>query len=709
MLSSLAPVPDCQAIGFPYAQRDASGGLDTEQLTGTYKPGSGLLGGRDVLAVDGTPPAPRPDGLSPWAGMSGAAVFAGDVLIGVVTTDPTGWQHGRVTVTLLQRPYDGTGLRSVLSQQGFTPLFVPPPGQLIDPRSTFEARYAPYLVKRHGTLRIFGIDLTDRKRATWPLDAAYYSLEATPTADPAMEDLAPRAHRPLPAEQALAGHDRVLLRGVAGSGKTTLVQWLAVATARQDLGEHLEHLRGLVPYVLPLRTIARRDRLPAPADFLSAVEVPLSPPSHWAEDVLAERRGLVLIDGLDEIDERSRERVGDWLRGLLAAYPGNRWLVTSRPTAVSDSWLADEGFTDLTLSPMSRGDIRAFSERWHDAARASVPDEEPEERARLDTYQRTLLDALHTKQDLARLATNPLMCGLICALHRDRSGYLPTGRKELYDAALGMLLIRRDRERDLATPLTEEPQIQLLQKLAYWLVKNGQAEMDISDAMRLISAALPAMPSAAALGDSASVYCHLRDRSGLLREPTPDTVDFIHRTFQDFLAARAAVEDLDFDLLAANAHHDQWADVIRMAVAHGRPAERARLLRKLIERGDAEPDHSARLHLLATACLEHATELDPRVRAEVVHRAERLIPPRTAEDVQGLVSVGPLVLETASGPGKAEPRRGFGRRRGGVVHRWRRRGRSAGSVRSSRPPSWKRVAPGTPARSTWRRSRPFPL
>ncbi|MFJ5614246.1 trypsin-like peptidase domain-containing protein [Streptomyces sp. NPDC093221] len=93
MLSSLAPVPDCQAIGFPYAQRDATGGLDTEQLTGTYKPGSGLLGGRDVLTVDGTPPAPRPDGLSPWAGMSGAAVFAGDVLIGVVTTDPTGWQR----------------------------------------------------------------------------------------------------------------------------------------------------------------------------------------------------------------------------------------------------------------------------------------------------------------------------------------------------------------------------------------------------------------------------------------------------------------------------------------------------------------------------------------------------------------------------------------------------------------------------------------
>lgn len=652
--SSLAPVPGCQAIGFPYAQRDATGGLDTEQLTGTYKPGSGLLGGRDVLAVDGTPPAPRPDGVSPWAGMSGAAVFAGDVLIGVVTTDPHGWQHGRVTVTLLQRPYDGTSLRSILSELGFTPLFVPPPGRLTDPRSTFEARYASYLVKRHGTLKIYGIDLTDHRRAIWPLDAAYYSLEAAPTprhgtAEPSDSSLGLRPHPPLPAEQALAGHDRVLLRGVAGSGKTTLVQWLAVATARQELSEHLEHLRGLVPYVLPLRTIARRDRLPAPADFLSAVETPLTPPPGWAEQVLTERRALVLIDGLDEIDERARERVGEWLRGLLAAYPGNRWLVTSRPSAVADSWLADEGFTELTLSPMSRGDIRAFTERWHDAARAAAPDD-PDERARLDAYQRTLVDALHTKQDLARLATNPLMCGLICALHRDRSGYLPTGRKELYDAALGMLLIRRDRERDLATPLTEAPQIQLLQKLAYWLVKNGQAEMDRADALALISAALPAMPSAAALGDAPDVYRYLLERSGLLREPTAGTVDFIHRTFQDYLAARAAVEDLDFDLLTANAHHDQWADVIRMAVAHGRPYERARLLSKLIERGDTDTDSGARLHLLAMASLEHATELDPQVRAAVQERAELLIPPQTSGDAEALASVGPLVLELLPGP-----------------------------------------------------------
>jgi NACHT domain len=653
-ISTLGPVPHCDAIGFPYVQRDAAGRLDSEQLTGTYKPGSGLFSGRDVLALHGTPPARRPDGVSPLAGMSGAAVFARGVLMGVVATDPSGWQHGRVTVTPMHRLLEENDFVAALGAHGLPlPRLTPPPGQLTDEDADFELRYGAYVAKRHSTLRIFGIDVSERGRATWPLDAAYYSLQAAPGR--AREELwaalgpAELPGGALPAEQALAGHERVLLRGVAGSGKTTLVQWLAVTAARQEPGEQLGHLRDLVPYVLPLRTIARHDRLPPPAGFLGAVDVPMAEPPGWTEGVLREGRALVLVDGLDEIDERARERVGHWLRGLLAVYPGNRWLVTSRPSAVADSWLADEGFTELVLSPMSRTDVRAFTARWHLAARQTASGD-PEELARIDDYERSLLQALHSKQDLARLATNPLMCGLICALHRDRGGYLPTGRKELYDAALSMLLVRRDQERDLAPVLTEAPQLQLLQKLAYWLVKNRQAEMDVADAVALIETALPSMPVVAALGDATAVYRYLLGRSGLIREPAAATVDFVHRTFQDYLAARAAVEERDFDLMSRNAHHDQWADVVRMAVAHARPDERARLLRKIVARGDRTKSHRARLHLLAMACLEHATELDPAVRLLVQDRGAALIPPRSYAEAQDLAAAGPLVLELLPGP-----------------------------------------------------------
>ncbi|GAA3843528.1 NACHT domain-containing protein [Streptomyces phyllanthi] len=519
--------------------------------------------------------------------------------------------------------------------------------------TAFEQRYLPYVATRNSHLTIYGIDLVNSPDR-WPLDAAYLSLQAlraegAEAMGPGGAHLASAATA-LPAEKALADHDRVLLRGVAGSGKTTLVQWLAVTAARGERGDR-------IPFVLPLRTLVRRpDGLPAPDAFLEAVRVPFhaAQPPGWVDRVLSARCGLLLVDGIDEIPERERERTRRWLRDLLDVYPGNQWLVTSRPSAVREDWLTPDGFTELVLTPMSRDDVAAFIARWHTAARADAPDPEG-----LDGYERSLLDAVQTKPDLGRLATNPLMCGLICALHRDRRGYLPHGRQELYDAALSMLLSRRDEERDMFAQgdrahgirLTELPQIQLLQRLAYWLIRNQQSEMDRERAERIIADALPSVPAAAAQGDAPEILRHLLIRSGLLREPSVGTVEFVHRTFQDYLGARAAVEDGDFGLLVRSAVDEQWADVVRMAVAHARPRERAELLRDMTTSAERlENAESMRVRLLALASLEHATELDPRVRADVERNASALIPPRTTEQARALAEAGPLVLELLPGP-----------------------------------------------------------
>ncbi|MCZ2526795.1 NACHT domain-containing protein [Streptomyces sp. HB2AG] len=660
--SSLDPLPDCQAVGFPRAQRDADGRLESEQLIGTLKPGSGMIRGRYVLdSAHGAPVVGG--GGSPWAGMSGAAVFSGDALVGVVSTDPHHWQHSRVEAVPVGTLLNSDGFRDALREHRAVGSVHELSTAPADPDAAFEARYREYVAAKHSTLTIYGIDLHGPSRAAWPLDTAYLSLEATapehspvPSGSfpdsggaPAAGSSGPGA--PRPADQVLEHHDRVLLRGAAGSGKTTLVQWLAVTAAREGRARG----GGRVPFVLPLRTLCRGGApLPSPDGFLAAVRTPFAAaqPPGWADRVLSAGRGLLLVDGLDEIGERERGQAREWLRDLLIACPGNRWLVTSRPSAVTGSWLAGEGFTDLTLSPMGRADVVSFVGRWHDAARAGCDD--PEELERLDGYRRSLTEAVRTQPDLGRLATNPLMCGLVCALHRDRRGYLPHGRKELYDAALSMLLSRRDRERDIGSPdgiqLSEEPQVQLLQKLAYWLIRNGRAEMDREDALDLVGAALPAMPHVAAQGDAEQVLRHLLVRSGLLREPVEGAVDFVHRTFQDYLGAKAAVEERDFDLMVRNAHHDQWEDVLRMAVGHARPAERARLLKKLVARGDKVKTHRARLHLLALACLEHATELDPAVRALVEDRASALIPPRSVEEARALASLGPVVLGLLPGP-----------------------------------------------------------
>ncbi|MFF3606398.1 NACHT domain-containing protein [Streptomyces sp. NPDC002463] len=536
-----------------------------------------------------------------------------------------------------------------------------------DSRDTdFERRYLAHLAKKHGRLTIYGVDLRDAPEK-WPLDVAYLSLEATGglvppsrlhreygeyvgTADrDAFAGTAGALLRGDPsggrADQILTRHDKVLLRGTAGSGKTTLIQWLAVSAAREDLADGMTYLRDRIPFVLPLRALTRHgERLPAPDRFLSAVGCPLSAPDGWADRVLAAGRGLVLVDGIDEIPEAERDRARRWLRDLLDSYDGNRWLVTSRPTAVRDDWLAPDGFAELTLAPMSSAEVATFVRRWHRAAG-------PEATA----YEQPLLDALRTTADVAQLATNPLMCGLICALHHGRRGFLPRGRKALYDAALAMLLSRRDRERDMGTPygidLGETPQIQLIQRIAYWLTLNGRTTMDRAHAQDVVREAVPAITEAAGY-DPALVFTHLLHRSGLLREPTADTVDFVHRTFQDYLAAKALVDRWDIGVLVRHAADDQWEDVIRMAVGHARPRECAEIFDELLKTADAAPDRRTQLRVLVVAAtaLNHATEVAPEIRERILARTAEVIPPRGPDEARELARVGRAVLDLLPGP-----------------------------------------------------------
>lgn len=379
------------------------------------------------------------------------------------------------------------------------------------------------------------------------------------------------------------------------------------------------------------------ERLPSPREFLAATPLDGAAPDGWAARVLRGGRALLLVDGFDEIPAAERDRARDWLADLITAYPGNRWLVTSRPSAVRQDWLGAEGFDEVLLTPMTPDHVRAFVTRWHAAAAPVDP-----------ALEGRLLESVRTKPDLARLATNPLLCGLICALHRERRGFLPSGRKELYTAALSMLLHRRDRERGLRLPdLAEEPQLQLLQRLAYWLIRNGRTELDRDRAEALIADALPAVPAVRVLGEAPAVFRHFLERSGLLRAPTADTVEFVHRTFQDFLGARAALDEGSFGELAAHADDDQWEDVIRMAVAQGRPRDRAGIIRELLARG------SHRSVLLALASLEYADELDPVLRAEVERQAGLLIPPTVVGTARELGRIGPLVLELLPPPEEA--------------------------------------------------------
>ncbi|MGW8381097.1 NACHT domain-containing protein [Streptomyces sp. ODS28] len=527
----------------------------------------------------------------------------------------------------------------------------------------FEERYLHSLVERFSRVTIYGIDLPNPNSPdNWPLDATYLSLgadfEETPEGQAGQEgqegqagqEAQERGRQSDAADRSLAAHERVLLRGVAGSGKTTLIQYLALRTARDELPDELRPLRGLIPFVLPVRRFAR-EGFPSPDEFLSAIRHPLADeaPEGWVVRVLTDERALLLVDGIDEAPEDRRPELRAQLRRILRIYSGNRCLVTARPPAVHQDWLADEGFNELTLAPMNRDQVAAFITAWHTAAGM----DEGRDHARLDGYKERLLRSIPLHRELRGLATNPLMCGLICALNRDRSGSLPQDRKELYEAAMEMLLQRRDAERRVlhadTVDLRRGARERLLRKLAHRMLVEERAELDHGTALAVISDALAAIPAAAGQGGAEQIYRHLLHRTGLLREQTDSSVEFVHRTVQDFLSAKEAVEQGDFDLLLRHAHEPEWEEVFRMAVAHARPAECAYLLRGLLAPGHTGIQRNRR-RLLAAACLEHITELDPETHERIRRETRNMVRPSTVAAARGLGWVGPIVLEMLPDP-----------------------------------------------------------
>lgn len=148
-------------------------------------------------------------------------------------------------------------------------------------------------------------------------------------------------------ESVLSRTRRALVIGQAGSGKTTLLQWLAVRSALGDFGGSLTGWNDTVPFFIPLRRYVNR-ALPAPEELPLAVGRNLAHemPNGWVHGLLRDGRALVLLDGVDEMPEAQREQVRSWLSDLIGNFGHARYVVTTRPAAISERWLGTAGLRD---------------------------------------------------------------------------------------------------------------------------------------------------------------------------------------------------------------------------------------------------------------------------------------------------------------------------------------------------------------------------
>jgi formylglycine-generating enzyme required for sulfatase activity len=485
---------------------------------------------------------------------------------------------------------------------------------------TLRIAYLKRLARECGVLRLLGLDTSaghaaaDREGDVH-LESVYIHLNTARTgtedgeqrpARASMEAKEMERQRVLTALEAVARFPRLVLVAGPGAGKSTFANYLALCLAAQGLpaGEspfaldRQVHLPGWpqdlwpLPVRVSLREFARE--LPSQtrrgtADLLwRYIERRLAPLGEFApylKTSLLAGEALVVLDGLDEVPEKSTERQASPRRLVLQAvedfalraFPETRTLVTCRVASYVSPWTLP-AFEVAPLAEFDQEKRDQFAQLWYAELARRGQLEEPKLESKVAGLRRAI-----RRPDLARMAGNPLLLTVMALVHA-REPELPEARALLYDRCVDVLLWLWERRKaeegrpaDLLTLLQEAGVdrtffVRALDRLAYDVhaeggSRKGETDIRASVLERRLEVLHPDRDPAWAR----KVATFIRERAGLLVERRADEVDpvlaFPHRTFQEYLAACWLTEGEDTASKAADLARrgDHWWEVIKLA------------------------------------------------------------------------------------------------------------------------------------------------
>ncbi len=387
--------------------------------------------------------------------------------------------------------------------------------------------------------------------------------------------------------------------------------------------------------------------MPPPEAFTRLVAPAITDlmPHGWVHRQLADGRGLILVDGLDEISSRRRGATKEWIADILSSFPQSRVVVTTRPPAFPDGWLTKNGFIELDLLPMSPDDVGAFIDHWHGAVSFSETD--PTKRQEVLDLSSPLKARISADKTLSELASTPLLCAMLCAMNRERREVLPSNRLALYEAAVQMLLHARDEQRQIGVegpPLDYETKLGLLETIAFWMMQNGWSMVDRWRLEELVESEIGNFTRIEGGTQASLIVDHLLLRSGLIRSPIEGKIDFIHNAFKEYLCARGCVSSDRFGFLEDQLDKEAWREVAVLSAAMTDDVRRSEFIRNLLTRGDKGPSKRSMYHLLAVRCLETCTHLQLDVQEEIKDRLKNLKAPKNLSEARSLSSAGELAI-----------------------------------------------------------------
>ena len=405
----------------------------------------------------------------------------------------------------------------------------------------------------------------------------------------------------------------VLLLGDPGAGKTTGARQLCWRLASgQDAPADLGLPVGTLPVFTRLRNLRPKEVAKGAKSFILGETRLAAEGSETIEagPELWEFSGSLLwiFDGLDEVvEETARQHVCGWIAETLRDRPRDRILVTSRYQGYEGKVDLGPEFVRFEVQPLEPAQAGLFVHTWYRVAyeRLGLDRDAAQDKSR--SLVKMLDQPGYRVGRLAELRSNPLLLTILCLVYHDDDG-LPRSRVRLYERCVRVLLEtwrQQIHTRHGGRPYNPDAARQVLASVAWWMheevdrrsVPLAQMEAHAAEQLRLYANS--------GLGSDGVEFVRLmREDSGIVAASGTGFAEFLHLTFQEYLAASYAVQQNKASELAGAVSQSWWQEVILLALAQATPAFSKDFFERLLK-GKTLDDHGG----FVERCLQEAEPL----------------------------------------------------------------------------------------------------